>query len=233
MAKPTTITEQIEHNWEEVRNSPQLSEAVRKLPRETFAEDAPQSRECLMTYFNFESYKKCLQRLKAQQSALHPETEAMFVERLQQAVKAYRSFVSSADKVAASFRMSGVEEVLSNNARKLCWQLPHSKYFPKITETLRATGMNDSDISHYATILKDKDWDLLHLQGAQGTMTSVVKVASEQVPTLEKMVSVVRQHGLPVLEGSGGSAAPAAIGAVYFIGILAICIAVGPCDLLF
>jgi hypothetical protein len=231
MPEPRTITQQIEHNWEQVRNSPEAKEAFRKLPKETFAEDAPKCRESATAYLNFESYKQCLQRLKTHQSKLHPETEANFAGRAEEALTSYRSFVSSAEKIATSFRESGVEDVLSQNGKKLCWQLPHNKHFPRFTETLRAMGVSESDISHYTTVLKEKDWDLLHIQGANGTFTGVAKVASEHVATLEKMVSAVKKHGVPTLEG-GGSAAPAIpIIAVVAAGI--ICVAVGACEFLF
>lgn len=233
MPEARTITQQIEENWERVRNSPATKEAFRKLGKETFGEEAPKCRECLTTYLNFESYKNSLQVLKTRQSKLNSETEAWFAERFGQAVTAYRSFASSGDKIARSFAASGLESVLSENAKKLCWQLPHSKYYPPLADMLKTMGVSDSDVSHYSAVLKEKDWDLLHLQGADGTFAGLVRVASGQVPTLEKMLSAVKEHGLPVIEGGSGSSAPVWVGVAVVVGLGVACVLSGLCDFVF
>ncbi len=232
MPEPRTISQQIEQNWEQVRNSPETKEAFRKLGKETFGEEAPKCRESLTTYLNFEAYKNSLQILKTRQSKLHPDTESWFAERFKQAITAYRSFVSSADKIAKSFAASGLDKVLSDNAKKLCWQLPLSKYYPPLADMLKTMGVSDSEIAHYSTVLKEKEWDILHLQAADGTFAGLVRVASEQVPTLEKMLSAVKEHGLPVIEGGSGPAAPVIpIAVVVALGIA--CVLSGLCDFVF
>jgi hypothetical protein len=229
MTEPRTIRQQIEQNWEQIQSSSETKKAFGKLGKDTFGEEAPKCRECLTTYLNFESYKNSLQLLKTRQSRLHRDTEALFAERFEQALKAYRSFVSSADNIAKSFAASGIENVVSHNAKKLFWQLPHNQHYPHLAEMLRTMGVGESEILHYSTVLKTKDWDILHLQGANGTFAGLVRVASEQVPTLEKMLSAVKQHGLPVIEGGGGSALPAIIGIVVIVVIGIVCVASGAC----
>lgn len=230
MAEPRTISQQIEHNWEQVRNSAETREAFRRLGKETFAEDAPKARECLTTYLNFEAYKNSLQVFKSRQSRLSPETETWFAERFSQSVAAYRSFVTSSEKISKAFTSSGLEQVLSHHAKHLCWQLPHSKHYPQLASMLKTMGVTDAEVLHYTTVLKDHDWDLLRLQGSDGTFAGTVKLASEQLPSLEKMLTAVQQHGLPVLEGASGSAAPAIIGIIVIVGAGIVCVASGICE---
>jgi hypothetical protein len=229
----TNVGQQIEQQWQQVRSAPETIAAVKTIDTKVFNQQYAQCREYLTTYINFDSYKNSLQALKSRQSNLQDDTEADFAERFDQGLKAYRSFASSANAIAKLFAAGGMESVLSGNVKKLCWQLPQNQNYPQFTGMLRTMGISDTQITQYAAALQAADWDLFRAVGADGTFAGTVKLASDQVPLLENLRSAVKQHGVPLIEGSGGSVLPTVTALGVIVGLGVVCVASGFCAVSF
>jgi len=225
--QPIPITQQIEQNWQQSRNDPDTLAAIAKLDQNCFESDFRAMQESATTYLNFEAYKLALQTRKTRQSGLLPETETFLADRLDQARIAYQSYVSSANHLAQSLVSSGFETVLSRYSKQLCWQLPLNPRAVQLTQMLRNVGVNDAEISQYSASLKSNDWDLLRLNGGDGTFSGVVRGASGQVQTLTNMLTAVRLHGLPVIEGNANNPATWVTVGIVVAGVT--CVFIGWC----
>lgn len=231
-AQPQTIAQQIQVKWERTRNLPESKAAVEKLDKAAFNDNALKCREHLTTFYNFLNYKKSLQNLKAHQLTLDRTTEATFVTRFEGAVDAYKSFVQSAANISSIFAKSGFDKVLDANITELFWHLPHNPHYPQLTNMLLNIGVTESDLSSYSAALKANNWDLFRIHGGDGTFSGLVKSASTETETLQKMLDATKAHGLAAIEGSNNVPWWAVAGAaVIVVGGIA-CVYFGVCVLI-
>ncbi len=205
ISSPIPVSTQIKQNWDRFHADPDTKAGISKLDKKKFQAEMFMCREHVTTWINFHNYKNSLQQLKAQQGTLSPATESTFATRFADGVAAYQNFVSSAKNLNDMLAQSGFDKPFEQNAKTLCWQLPLNPIYPQLTNMCKNMGLSDSDISEYAASLKANDWDILRLHGLDGTFAGLVKSASQQIPVLQGMVSAVKLHGIPVIEGSGGS----------------------------
>jgi hypothetical protein len=227
-----SVPQQIQDNWKAFQDDPATKAALARLDKATFEQEVYRCSEFLTAYYNFESYKTSLQRFKTRRSKLDPATEALFVERFSNAIDAYQSFVSSASNIARLFTESGFERVFADNAPKLFLHLPFNPLYPGLTEMVRTMGLAESDISQSVAHLRSNQWDIFHLFGGDGTFSGLVKIASEQIPTFQNMLSAVKRDGLPVIEGDSGVATSIGVGGGILLGAGIGCVALGWCAFL-
>jgi hypothetical protein len=224
------IRKQIEENWKTFQNQPQVKDAIKKIDKTKYEAAYRRCVESAAAYVNFESFSSSLLALKARHSTLHPDTEANFAQRADQAVQSYRSFVAAAGDMAQVLKTSGFETGLAQDSKNLFWQLPSSPVAPNLIGVLKGVGITDSQISQYSAELKSNNWELLHLHGGDGTFSGLVKNANAQIPTVEKFAAATKQHGLPAVSGASGDPTPWIVAAIVVGGT--ICFLVGACELI-
>ncbi len=207
-----TTSDQISHIWDTVKNLPETQLAKSKLEKDVFEKAALSFHSCAATVINFEHFTRSMQAIKASLPMPDAQMEKRYVARFEDSIEAYKTFTSSLQTINLVFKKSGFDAVINANAPKLFKNLPMAPIYPRISENLRALGFSEADVSHCLSEMKANKWDLFGLHDAGGTFEGFVKVAVDQISILEKKLSVVKEHGIPVVEGANG----------WWIGLLAV-----------
>jgi hypothetical protein len=214
--------------FENFRDDPAVRNAFAKLDRDQFQILGATCAASLATEYSFLSYTRALQILKARMSRLPPEVEGWYGERAEGRLIAYTSLVSAAEQMSQDLTSSGVDQILATRVREYFSVLQAAPYDTQIPRRFLELGATDDHIGHYRAWLRANDWNPLSFPGTGGTFAGVTKVAKGQIPLLQNTVNVIKQTGVPAIEGNDGDLTSVSIGAVIVIGAITLCIYTWP-----
>jgi len=217
------IAEQIEQNFAQIENDQEAATAFRQLDVTEFQDAAYSMLEKVSVFLNIESQRRSLQRIKAGRGRLDSETEASFVEHLAQGARAYGEFLVAGDRADKAMTACGLDVIISRYSKTFFWHVTSNPRAPHLEDLFRNVGATDRQISQFTELANSNDWDLLRLHGANGTFRGLLDVASQEMPRVQDMVSAVRAHGLPTIEGAS-SDSPWWVPVIIFVAAAAICI---------
>ncbi len=194
---------------------------MEKLDKARFNDALASSLESLATCLHFASYERSAQFLKVNLKKLSPSVEALYKERVGQAVEAYRTALAAGEHLSEVFSSSGFDVVLQRHHKALIRLTPLHTRTERVSRFFRNLGATDADISFFSAQLRAKGWNPFRF-GTNGKFSGLVEGMRDQLPSLEKELEAVKRHGVPVIEG----AAPVVlwVGLMVWFGWMSCCI---------
>jgi hypothetical protein len=212
----------------EARNAlaadPFFTQSLKKLSHTGYSELSFRYAEWLVTYYNFASYRRHLQRLK-RRKALHQSIEAHYLVRFQQLIEVTRSSISAGGEIVKLFSDTGVDELVEKHKLALFALTPDQESTKVVRHALASCGASEKELTHYATWLRGKKWRLLDVEGSDGTFAGLIRLAEASLPELEQEYRIVQQHGLPAIDGASFNTWVEVLSIVFSSGLVLICYA--------
>jgi hypothetical protein len=212
---PRTV-ERTLSNYEKLRQGTQLNELLEAADGATLHTSLITVLEAAATLRRNEQYRYSLQFIQAAFAELSTEAEAEYTAIAEVATRAARRAVAAAQRIDTVLEQSGLGDFLSKHGATLFWQIPYNPLWgPQIMRLLQALGIREQDIERvfpqYSS-LEPADWDLLRLNGNDGTFTGLVRQLEGEVSRFAERA----KSGIPPLEGR-----EAVVVVIIVIGIIA------------
>jgi hypothetical protein len=207
----------LKEDLDRLKTNDEFLRAARDLNRPKFQEAFGTSAESLANCMNFESFKRSMQALKSGFSKLSPDVEALYIERVEQMVKAYKRSLDAAETISALFAKAGFDAALERYHKTLFQLTPAHPFTERVTRFFQGIGATEADIVQYRVRLKANEWNPFRF-GANGKLSGLVQSMKDRLASIEKELDAVKHHGIPAIEG----AAPVVVVAVGMVVVAAL-----------
>ena len=197
------IHQKIEANFQDFLQDPDYQQGIEKLDRQRSYAEFTSIKENYAAFVNYYVYRRYMKILKVRRGKLAEETEKALVERGYQALDTYRNIVASLERVGEMLYASGVGKAIDRHAASIFQHFNHNPKTPAIIDEFREMGVPEGSISWVFDQMRENNYDILRLEGMEGTFSGLVERASSLVPVLEKSVQIMEEHSLPTIEGAG------------------------------
>jgi len=202
-AKVEDIQKKIQENFEQFLSDPDYKTGIDKLDKPKVHELFESTKKNYTNFIAFYVYRRQMKVLKALEGKLADDQEKALRERGDQALTAYTKMVDDLKNINDMWSSSGVGQAIDRHAESVFQYLDYNPKTPPIIDEFRDMGVPEGSICWLFGAMMDKNFNILRVKEMDGTFSDIVKRAEPLIPKLKESVLVMKQHGLPIIEGAG------------------------------
>jgi hypothetical protein len=203
------------------RADPDYEAARQILASPEFASQGDGARAAFVETANFGFLYRSLRERKIRYGKLHNRLEESVLIRGERAVDSYReNLFPYLDYIESQFVGTSAGQCMERHAANLWGHAPYSDVAPQIMDDFRQLGVGEEELVCGREEMARFGYNPLAAPGMDGSFASFVGVQRANIRVLEDTVGVLRDGGVPLLEGASGASPGAVAGAVIVVIIV-------------
>ncbi|HEV2706569.1 MAG TPA: hypothetical protein VGV59_11630 [Pyrinomonadaceae bacterium] len=219
--KTTHPLQTIEHNHKRFTADPDYVRGLKAIDHRKLGTATKGLKEKTANLVNYYVYFRDMKARKLTKGSLSDEAEKELVTRGRAMLDDYRDISSRIGMIGQAVTDSGLDKAMNRHMDSLCKHLNHNPKVLRVLGELKDMGITEDEISCVWEELRKNNYNLLKYGGADGTFDGFVRLAESMNEPLKAEQELMERHGLPTVQGAGGSTTGTTVAVVVVIVVVA------------